>query len=87
MERIEKPIALVLISRSPHTNSAEIAAKISQISGIKLVYELTGNTDIVAFLHAKRMNPDGNAIVDQIRKVPGVDETDTKVILNEVKRP
>jgi Lrp/AsnC family transcriptional regulator, regulator for asnA, asnC and gidA len=51
-----------------------------KLIGVKVVYEITGQYDIAAIIAAPAI-PDINKCIDDIRKIDGVSDTDTVIIL------
>jgi len=58
---------------------------VSRLHGVASVYDTTGKYDSVALLMCKS-RAELSALVKKILKVPGVETTNTSVVLNVVKR-
>lgn len=74
--------ATILVKVSPPTPVPEAAQKILEIKFVDAVYEVTGETDILAFVQASSID-EINYVIDQIRNVPGVVGTNTLIVLKE----
>jgi DNA-binding Lrp family transcriptional regulator len=64
--------------------SLELQQKISSMQGITAVYDITGNSDSMALAKCKNRQ-DFSRLVKKIGAMPGVERTNTHVILNVVK--
>jgi len=71
---------LCFISVEPGVATGEAARRVLALGGVKRVFELTGEFDLAAVVYGKSVG-EVNAAVDEIRKVPGVKATDTKIVL------
>ena len=78
--------AVTFVSVSPSTPTPSVADKLSQINGVTEVYEVTGSTDIMAFISVDSMSL-LNKVIEEIRNIPGVVNTNTSIILRHVKSP
>jgi DNA-binding Lrp family transcriptional regulator len=72
-------IILVRVSSSFQGN----IEKVLKISGVKKVYELTGDIDLLVEVEASS-ETDLRRIVDEILNIKGVESTDTRVILSRM---
>lgn len=75
--------AIVLISVESSMDTARVSSKLTKLDGIQTVYEITGQYDIAVILSAPNIM-DVNSSIDALRKVPGVSDTNTVIILREV---
>ncbi|MBO3842313.1 MAG: Lrp/AsnC ligand binding domain-containing protein [Candidatus Brockarchaeota archaeon] len=57
--------------------------KVLQIKGVKKVYELTGDIDLLVEVEAQS-ETDLRRIVDEILSVKGVESTDTRLVLSHI---
>jgi Lrp/AsnC family transcriptional regulator, leucine-responsive regulatory protein len=73
--------AIVLVSVESSMDTSKVSAKLTKLDGIKTVYEITGQYDIAVILSAPNIT-DINIAID--RKVPGVSDTNTVIILRDV---
>jgi DNA-binding Lrp family transcriptional regulator len=72
--------ALTLIAVSPSIPTTKVSERLKSIKGVQTVYEITGQYDVAALLSAPNI-PEINRCVDEIRKVEGVANTNTIIIL------
>lgn len=59
---------------------SRVALKITEINGVKEVYEVTGDIDIIAKVSAQNVD-ELSKIVFKIREIEGVQGTDTRIVL------
>ncbi len=57
--------------------------KVLQIKGVKKVYELTGDIDLLVEVEAQS-ETDLRRIADEILSVKGVESTDTRLVLSHI---
>jgi len=76
----EEVKAVILVSTMPSHPSPIIADKIRHVAGVKEVYEVTGEYDIVALASGESIY-DVNRCIDDIRKVEGVVKTNSMIVL------
>jgi len=72
--------AIVLISVDSAMDTSKVSSKITKLEGIKTVYEITGQYDITAIISAPNIN-DINTCIDALRKIPGVIDSNSVIIL------
>ena len=72
--------AIVLISVDSTMDTSKVSSKITKLEGIKTVYEITGQYDITAIISAPSIN-DINTCIDALRKIPGVIDSNSVIIL------
>ena len=75
--------AIILISVDSATDTAKVSAKLTNLHGVHTVYEITGQYDIAVIIRAPTIT-DINVCIDSLRKVPGVFDTNTVIILRTV---
>lgn len=75
--------AIVLVSVDSEHDTAAISEALSKSPGIKTVYEITGQYDIACIIRAAAI-PDINERIDDLRRMPGVSDTNTVIILRNV---
>jgi len=75
--------AFTLVAVNPSTPTFEISKSIKKIKGVRQVYEITGQYDIITFIGGPSI-AEVNSYVEEIRKTPGVMKTNTVIILKEV---
>jgi DNA-binding Lrp family transcriptional regulator len=75
-----KTSAITLVSVSPSTDTSKVSEKLKLLKGVDVVYEITGQYDIVAVLSAPAIT-EINKCIDEVRRIDGVDDTNTVIIL------
>lgn len=74
-------ISLVLLNTHTHESTDEIVKQIMKIEGVKRVYETTGEWDVVAYVLCNSPK-EFNIIIENIRKLKGVNKSTSLTILN-----
>ncbi|GBF24276.1 HTH-type transcriptional regulator LysM [archaeon MnTg01] len=72
--------AIVLISVDSAMDTSKVSSKITKLEGVKTVYEITGQYDITVIISAPNIN-DINTCIDALRKIPGVTDSNSVIIL------
>ena len=75
--------AIVLVSVDSATDTSKVSAKLSKLDGVKTVYEITGQYDITTIMSGSSIAEINNSI-DALRKISGVVDTNTVIILRKV---
>ena len=75
--------AIVLVSVDSATDTSKVSTKLTKLEGVKTVYEITGQYDITVIISAATIAEINNSI-DALRKIPGVVDTNTVIILKKV---
>ncbi|HXW03533.1 HTH-type transcriptional regulator LysM [Nitrosarchaeum sp.] len=75
--------AIVLISVDSTTETSKVSEKLAKLEGVKVVYEITGQYDIITIISATNIS-EINSSIDALRKIPGVIDTNTVIILRKV---
>jgi len=75
--------AMTLLSVSPSKPTPEVAEALKKLKGVEAVYEITGQYDVVAIISGSNI-AEINKYVDEIRKVDGVEHTNTIIIMRVV---
>lgn len=75
--------AIVLVSVDSATDTAKVSSKLVALDGVKTVYEITGQYDITVIVSASNIG-EINSSIDALRKIPGVTDTNTVIILRKV---
>ncbi|MEM2759672.1 MAG: HTH-type transcriptional regulator LysM [Nitrososphaerales archaeon] len=78
-----KTSAITLISVSPSTDTSKVSEKLKTLRGVDVVYEITGQYDIVAIVSASTIT-EINKCIDDVRRIEGVDDTNTVIILRTI---
>jgi len=75
--------AIVLVSVDSATDTSKVSLKLTKLDGVKTVYEITGQYDITVIISAATIAEINNSI-DALRKILGVVDTNTVIILKKV---
>ena len=75
--------AIVLVSVDSATDTSKVSLKLAKLEGVKTVYEITGQYDIATIMSATNI-AEINSSIDALRKIPGVVDTNTVIILRKV---
>jgi Lrp/AsnC family transcriptional regulator, leucine-responsive regulatory protein len=75
--------AIVLISVDSTMDTSRVSSKLTKIEGIKTIYEITGQYDISVIISAPNITDINNSI-DSLRKIPGVTDSNTVIILKTI---
>ena len=85
---IEKSIshgvrALTMIAVEPGIPTFEVSKKVNELEGVEQIYEVTGEYDIVMVSHGINIESI-NKVIEDIRKINGVEKTNTIIVLRTV---
>jgi Lrp/AsnC family transcriptional regulator, involved in the regulation of lysine biosynthesis len=80
----DKTSAITLISVASNADTSAVSNQLMNLNGVKVVYEITGQYDIAAIIAAPAI-ADINKCIDDIRKIEGVSDTDTVIILKTMR--
>jgi DNA-binding Lrp family transcriptional regulator len=75
--------AIVLISVESSMDTSKVSTRLTKLEGVRTVYEITGQYDIAVIISAPNIT-EINTSIDSLRKIPGVSDTNTVIILREV---
>ncbi len=75
--------AIVLVSVDSATDTSKVSLRLAKLEGVRAVYEITGQYDITTIMSATNIT-EINATIDALRKIPGVADTNTVIILREI---
>jgi len=75
--------AIVLVSVDSATDTSKVSLKLAKLEGVKTVYEITGQYGITTIMSASSIAEINNTI-DALRKIPGVVDTNTVIILRKI---
>ncbi len=75
--------AIVLVSVDSATDTSKVSLKLAKLEGVKTVYEITGQYDITTIMSATNI-AEINTTIDALRKIPGVVDTNTVIILKKI---
>ncbi|MDF2737339.1 MAG: transcriptional regulator [Nitrososphaeraceae archaeon] len=80
----EKTSAITLISVASSSEASTVTSKLLNLEGVDVVYEITGQYDIAAIISAPAIS-EINSYIDEVRKIEGVSDTNTVIILKTLK--
>ena len=80
----DKTSAITLISVASTADTSTVSNRLMELNGVKVVYEITGQYDIAAIIAAPAI-VDINRCIDDVRKIEGVSDTDTVIILKTMR--
>lgn len=75
--------AIVLISVESSMDTSKVSSRLTKLEGVKTVYEITGQYDIAVIIRAPNIT-EINSSIDSLRKIPGVSDTNTVIILRTI---
>ena len=75
------PKAFVMVDVQPGKEDV-VEEAVRQIAGVKFVYQVTGEFDMIAFIEAEPYHAFAR-VVDTIRKTEFVRDTDTQLVLEK----
>jgi len=75
--------AIVLVSVDSTTDTSKVSLKLAKLEGVKTVYEITGQYDITTIISASSI-AEINSSIDALRKITGVVDTNTVIILKKI---
>jgi len=75
--------AIVFVSVDSATDTSKVSLKLAKLEGVKTVYEITGQYDITTIMSATNI-AEINSSIDALRKIPGVVDTNTVIILRKI---
>ena len=76
--------AIVLISVDSATDTSKVSSKLTKLEAVKTVYEITGQYDIRVIIRAANIT-EINICIDELRKIQGVIDTNTVIILRTIR--
>ena len=80
---INSTSAIVLISVDSSIDTSKVSSKLTKLTAVKTVYEITGQYDISVIIRAPTIN-EINICIDELRKISGVIDTNTVIILRTI---
>ena len=80
----DKTSAITLISVSSTADTSAVSHTLMKLAGVEVVYEITGQYDIAAIIAAPAI-VEINKCIDDIRKIDGVSDTNTVIILKTMR--
>jgi DNA-binding Lrp family transcriptional regulator len=76
--------AITFVSINPSVPTSEVSQKIKEMNGVEVVYETTGEFDIIAVIIGTNI-AEINRVIEEIRRIPGVIDTNTSIILRTIR--
>ena len=80
----DKTSAITLISVASTADTSAVSGRLMKLGGVEVVYEITGQYDIAAIISAPAI-AEINKSIDDIRKIEGVSDTNTVIILKTMR--
>ena len=80
----DKTSAITLVSVSSTADTSAVSQRLMKLAGVQVIYEITGQYDIAAIIAAPAIG-EINKCIDDIRKIEGVSDTNTVIILKTMK--
>jgi len=80
----DKTSAITLISVASTADTSAVSGRLMKLGGVEVVYEITGQYDIAAIIAAPAI-AEINKCIDDIRKIEGVSDTNTVIILKTIR--
>jgi Lrp/AsnC family transcriptional regulator for asnA, asnC and gidA len=80
----DKTSAITLISVNSTSDTSSVSKKLMGLTGVEVIYEITGQYDIAAVISAPSIS-EINRSIDNVRKTEGVSDTNTVIILKTIK--
>ncbi|MDH2899700.1 MAG: Lrp/AsnC family transcriptional regulator [archaeon] len=75
--------AISLISVNPNSPTTEVSSRLKRVKGVDSIFEITGEYDIAVIVSGSNI-AEINSTIDEIRKLTGIDDTNTVVVLKTV---
>ena len=75
--------ALTMIAVNPGTPTYEVSKMVNQLAGVERIYEVTGEYDIVMVSSGGSIEGI-NKVIEDIRKIEGVEKTNTIIVLRTI---
>jgi Lrp/AsnC family transcriptional regulator, regulator for asnA, asnC and gidA len=84
LEASKKTSAITLISVSSTADTSVVSSNLMKLNGVEIIYEITGQYDIAAIIVAPTI-AEINEYIDEVRKIEGVSDTNTVIILKTMR--
>jgi Lrp/AsnC family transcriptional regulator, regulator for asnA, asnC and gidA len=84
LEASKKTSAITLISVSSTADTSVVSSNLRKLNGVEIIYEITGQYDIAAIIVAPTI-AEINEYIDEVRKIEGVSDTNTVIILKTMR--
>jgi DNA-binding Lrp family transcriptional regulator len=76
--------AISLLSVNPNSPTTEVSSRLKKLRGVESIFEITGEYDIAVIVSGSNI-AEINTTIDEIRKLSGIDDTNTVVVLKTVR--
>ena len=76
--------AISLLSVNPSYPTSEISARLKKMKGVDSIFDITGEYDVAVIVSGSNI-AEINTTIDEIRKLTGIDDTNTVVVLKVVR--
>lgn len=76
--------AISLLSVNPSFPTSDVSARLRKMKGIDSIFEITGEYDVAVIVSGSNI-AEINSTIDDIRKLQGIDDTNTVVVLKVVR--
>jgi DNA-binding Lrp family transcriptional regulator len=77
--------AITLISVASTADSSAVSKDLMNLKGVEIIYEITGQYDIAAIISASSVI-EINRCIDEVRKIEGVSDTNTVIVLKTMRQ-
>jgi Lrp/AsnC family transcriptional regulator, regulator for asnA, asnC and gidA len=84
LEASKKTSAITLISVSSTADTSVVSSNLMKLKGVEIIYEITGQYDIAVIIVAPTI-AEINKYIDEVRKIEGVSDTNTVIILKTMR--
>jgi Lrp/AsnC family transcriptional regulator, regulator for asnA, asnC and gidA len=79
-----KTSAITFISVDSRIETEIVCSKLRKLEGVEIIYEITGQYDIAVVITAPTI-ADINRSVDNLRRIEGVSDTNTVIVLRTIR--
>jgi DNA-binding Lrp family transcriptional regulator len=76
--------AISLLSVNPSFPTSDVSARLRKVRGVDSIFEITGEYDVAVIVSGSNI-AEINGTIDEIRKLSGIDDTNTVVVLKVVR--
>ena len=76
--------AISLLSVNPSFPTSDVSARLKKMKGVDSIFEITGEYDVAVIVSGSNI-AEINSTIDDIRKLQGIDDTNTVVVLKVVR--
>ena len=76
--------AISLLSVNPSFPTSDVSARLRKMKGVDSIFEITGEYDVAVIVSGSNI-AEINSTIDDIRKLQGIDDTNTVVVLKVVR--